>query len=312
MDDGYADDFEIVDNDKSFERLEYIDDDFKFATTEVDEIEEEEDDRSNDALNAISNLNREMKEVQELKKQLAAQCTESSQLIKQLTAQNKQNNELETRLKNELRQLKDVKGALHREKQEFIDQKAELKRLLDSMSSVPSNVQKSSELITKLNKFYADTSSVEVELEKLKTLRVTQQDMINQCKMNIETMSSKQRDCLISLDKSKSFACKECNTDIALKEDIESKCYQVGQGQFTEKKRGYLFQNAVNTVLGATKTENFTTGSYQISWVSCAKCSTQMGWKYLSADNATNSSKVGKFCLARYSLSSPEDRAQSK
>ena len=116
----------------------------------------------------------------------------------------------------------------------------------------------------------------------------------------------------MSLDKSKSFACKECNTDIALKEDIESKCYQVGQGQFTEKKRGYLFQNAVNTILGATKTENFTTGSYQISWVSCAKCQTQMGWKYISADNANNSSKVGKFCLARYSLTSPEDRAQSK
>lgn len=121
-----------------------------------------------------------------------------------------------------------------------------------------------------------------------------------------------QRDCLVTLDSSKSFECKECGTDIAVKEDIESKCYQVGQGQFTEKKRGYLFQNAVNTVLGATKTENFTTGSYQISWVSCKKCSAQMGWKYISADNPNNTTKVGKYCLARYSLTSPEDRATKK
>merc|ERR1719189_1592448 len=136
--------------------------------------------------------------------------------------------------------------------------------------------------------------------------------MVAQCKVNIETMASKQKDCLVTLESGSSFECKECGTDIALKEDIESKCYQVGQGQFTEKKRGYLFKNAVNTTLGATKTENFTTGSYQISWVSCSKCATQMGWKYISADNASNSSKVGKFCLARYSLTSPEDRKQQK
>jgi len=250
--------------------------------------------------------------VQELKKQLKNQCNESSKLIQTMNEQNRKNNELESRLKNELKQLKDVKSALTKEKQQFMDYKVELKQLLDSMTKMPSHVQKSSELIEKLNKFYLDTSSVEAELDKLKSLRAQQQEMINQCKINIETMNSKQRDCLMSLDKSKSFACKECNTDIALKEDIESKCYQVGQGQFTEKKRGYLFKNAVNTTLGATKTENFTTGSYQISWVSCSKCATQMGWKYISADNASNSSKVGKYCLARYSLTSPEDRAQQK
>lgn len=173
------------------------------------------------------------------------------------------------------------------------------------MSSAPQQIDE-------LNKFYNDTSSIEAELNKLKSLRIQQQEMINNIKINIETINSNQRDCLMSLDKSKAFSCKECNTDIALKDDIESKCYQVGQGQFTEKKRGYLFENAVNTVLGSTKTENFTTGSYQISWVSCAKCQTQMGWKYISADNPNNASKVGKYCLARYSLTSPEDRAQQK
>ena len=165
------DDFEIVDNYNKFEQVEYEEDDFKIG--------------DGDELEAMSNLNKEIKEVQELKKQLKSQCIESTKLIKILKEQNTKNNELESRLKNELKQL-------NKEKQEFTDHKLELKRLLDSMASVPSNVQKSSELIAKLNKFYTDTSSVEAELEKLKALRVTQQDMINQCKINIETMNSKQ------------------------------------------------------------------------------------------------------------------------
>jgi len=112
------------------------------------------------------------------------------------------------------------------------------------------------------------------------------------------------------LDKSQCYACKQCGTHIGLESDVNNKCYQVGQGAFTEKKRGYLFGNAVNLTLGVTKTENFSTGSYDISWVTCGKCNTSLGWKYLSASNESNASKVGKFCLARYSLTSPQDRTQ--
>jgi len=115
---------------------------------------------------------------------------------------------------------------------------------------------------------------------------------------------------LKELDKSQCYACKQCGTHIGLESDVINKCYQVGQGAFTEKKRGYLFGNAVNLVLGTTKTENFSTGSYEISWLTCAKCNTSLGWKYLSASNESNNSKVGKFCLARYSLTSPQDRNQ--
>jgi len=293
-------------------------DDFEFVDNEkptFDELVDDDDDAilgNNDELGAISDLNKEMKEVQELKKHLKCQCIESSKLIKKLKDQNQRNSELEKELKHELKQMNELKASFNKEKQEFIQQKQEMRKLLDSASSLPSNAQKANDLISELTAFYNDTSSIEAEVNKLKLLRSQQQEMINQCKVNIETINSRQRECLISLEKSKSFTCKECETDIALKEDIESKCYQVGQGQFTEKKRGYLFRNAVNTVLGATKTENFTTGSYQISWVSCVKCQTQMGWKYLSADSPNNSSKVGKYCLARYSLSSPEDRAQQK
>merc|ERR1712038_1902433 len=115
--------------------------------------------------------------------------------------------------------------------------------------------------------FYTETASIEAEVTKLKSMRAQQEELIKECKVNIETMASNQRDCLVALESSQSFECKECGTDIGLKEDVESKCYQVGQGQFTEKK-------------------------------------------YISADNSSNSSKVGKYCLARYSLTSPEDRAK--
>jgi len=291
------DDFEFVDNDKAFDELVDVDDGFL---------------NDDDGLGAISDLNKEMKEVQELKKHLKAQCIESNKLIKKLKEQTQSNNQLQLSLKQELKQVNDLKLSLNKEKEAFALKQAELSEILENTAKSHENATKSQSLYQQLNKFYNDTSSIEQELNKLKSLRVQQEEMINQCKVNIETLNSNQRDCLMSLDKSKSFSCKECGTDIGLKDDIESKCYQVGQGQFTEKKRGYLFGNAVNMVLGATKTENFTTGAYQISWASCAKCNTQMGWKYISADNPNNSQKVGKYCLARYSLSSPEDRAQQK
>jgi small-conductance mechanosensitive channel len=272
------DGFEIVDNDHDKSGFEEL-------------VEE-------DALQTMSDINKEKKEIQTLKQ-------ESSKLLKRLREQSAVNTELEAKLREEMKCVNELKLSLSA-------QKEEMAQLLESMRTAPSAVSKSQSLLEQLNAFYGDTSSMEQELSKLKSLRVQQEQMMNECKIHIETMNSNQKECLVSLDKSKSFACKECGTDIALKDEIESKCYQVGQGQFTEKKRGYLFCNAVNLVLGASKTEVFTTGSYQISWTSCAKCRTQMGWKYMSADNPNNNTKVGKYCLARYSLTSPEDRAQQK
>eukprot|EP01084_Bolivina_argentea_P062158 113654_1 len=107
------------------------------------------------------------------------------------------------------------------------------------------------------------------------------------------------------LDKSKSYSCKECNIDIALENDIESKNYTVKSGN----GRGYLFANGVNIFLSDAKTVKFTTGCYEIKQASCVKCSTQIGWKYISAKNILNNAKrVGKYCLARDSLTSPEER----
>eukprot|EP01084_Bolivina_argentea_P312171 540445_1 len=300
------DDFEFVDNDKSnFDEL--VDEDTLLCDSVDDGIS-----NNNDELGAISSLNKEISEVKELKKHLKSQCIESSKLLKKLQTETNKTQQLQIQLKKEFNEINNIKLSLINEKEQFVKQKNELTQLLSQMNTIPNTIKKSNNLIQELNTFYTKTDDIKNEIEKLKLLRAQQQEMIDKCKIHIETVNSQQRECLMSLDKSKSYACKECGTDIALKEDIESKCYQVGQGQFTEKKRGYLFETAVNTVLGNTKTENFTTGSYQIAWIKCAKCQTQMGWKYISADNENNISKVGKYCLARYSLMSPEDRSQQK
>jgi len=123
-----------------------------------------------------------------------------------------------------------------------------------------------------------------------------------------ETMKIKSP--LKQLDKSLCYACKACGTHIGLENDISNRAHQVGQGPFTEQKRGYIFNTGYNLTLGVTKTEEFSTGLYEIAWVTCTKCSASLGWKYLSASNENNKSKVGKYCLARYSLTSPQDRTE--
>jgi len=113
---------------------------------------------------------------------------------------------------------------------------------------------------------------------------------------------------LVELDKAQAYACKSCGTHISKESEIESKNYQVGQGNFNENKRGFLFKKGYNLELAPIKIENFTTGSYTISWVSCLKCKNQIGWKYLGADNPSNSNKIGKYCLGRSNLTSPAER----
>ncbi|ETO34657.1 fad NAD binding oxidoreductase [Reticulomyxa filosa] len=126
----------------------------------------------------------------------------------------------------------------------------------------------------------------------------------------IASSSNHSKTSLKELDKSQCYSCKACGTHIALEGDIINRSYQIGQGPFSETKRGYLFKTAVNLTLGTTKTETFTSGSYEISWTSCSKCGISLGWKYLTSSNEANASKVGKFCLARYSLASPQERTQ--
>ena len=136
------------------------------------------------------------------------------------------------------------------------------------MSDIPSDTIQS--LCDQLNKFYNDTSLLEQELNKL-TLRIQYEDMINQCKINIRLWANKlvmrynatQNRNIIThnlyiyiteifnvLDQSKAFSCKECGTDIGLKDDIESKFIKLVKDNLKKKD---IYLNAVNTILGATK-----------------------------------------------------------
>ncbi|ETO08474.1 fad NAD binding oxidoreductase [Reticulomyxa filosa] len=180
-------------------------------------------------------------------------------------------------------------------------------------------MQKGMEAMEQKNKgVLKEINSLKQEVEQLKKNQIAQKTSLGSyvnAINNIEEKSIQQegsngnaKGVLKELDKSQCYSCKSCGTHIGLESDIINRSYQVGQGPFTEAKRGFLFKNAVNLTLGIIKTETFTSGSYEISWTNCSKCGASLGWKYLTSSNETNLSKVGKFCLARYSLTSPQER----
>jgi len=213
-----------------------------------------------------------------------------NQLTKQINEQKALNNKIKLELKeinNEKLQLKEEKTHLKLEKQELKKQIQENKKLLSKYNQLPYD-----DLSTKYNK-----------LEKLikENAKKTPSEGVN-------VKEIREIVYLDTLDSRHAYNCKKCDCNIGLDSNIESRCYQVGQGTFTEKKRGYLFSDATNLHCGDKKIENFTTGSYTISWVSCKKCGTSMGWKYIDAQSTENNAKVGKYCLSRHELTSPQDR----
>jgi len=109
--------------------------------------------------------------------------------------------------------------------------------------------------------------------------------------------------CPVVLEGKDIYSCKKCGTHISKEDSIESKAFQVGQGRFTESKRGYLFKTAVNLKALKPCHENFTTGRYEISYVVCLNCEAQLGWKYLESEKLAGMAKIGKFCLRLSDLS---------
>ena len=169
-------------------------DDFEFVVNDkagFDEVEEDEI-FGRDELGAISNLNKEIKEVQDLKKYLQSQCSETAKLLQKLKGQHVANNQLQSQLKRELKEVHDLKSALSDEQSQFAAQKQELSKLLESMASAPTNIAKSNHLVGELRKFYTETASIEAEVTKLKSMRAQQEELIKECKVNIETMASNQ------------------------------------------------------------------------------------------------------------------------
>jgi DNA repair exonuclease SbcCD ATPase subunit len=277
----------------------------------------------------LAKLREERLNVNKLKNELADKIAESTQLsaqqrswVQQAEKQADRLGEIRVEMTKELESARQTRigleedrtkvnadsKKLERQMEEVKKTRSALEDNLDELVQLSENKSKSRSLLDKLSLLDRQATQTQNELDRLKSIREQQENQMQDVKVQSEAITSLQISTPKILNETSAFACKECGTHIGEEIDIESKCYQVGQGHFTEKKRGFLFTNAYNLTLGKAKTETFTTGSYQISWVSCMKCNNSIGWKYLSSDNTANNTKVGKFCLARYSLSAPEER----
>lgn len=53
----------------------------------------------------------------------------------------------------------------------------------------------------------------------------------------------------------------------------------------------------MNIALGQTKEKQLITGLYNVADVYCKSCDEVLGWKYIRAYDAANSSKEGKFII---------------
>lgn len=73
-----------------------------------------------------------------------------------------------------------------------------------------------------------------------------------------------------------------------------------GRQQFNgQHGRAYLFEKAVNIVLGDPEDRPMTTGMHTVRDVMCAKCDATLGWKYEKAFEQAQKYKEGKVILEK-------------
>ncbi|ETO14033.1 fad NAD binding oxidoreductase [Reticulomyxa filosa] len=314
-------------NSKIFEKQEEMDDDFQFVDLD-----------SNDSVKELEQLR---KEVQKLKGQCLSE--QRSDVMKKLQKEWEECRQSMSSMVSELKQMEEDKKKLqqgmraleakHVETQsQLVSLREEVKTLKNaekkwtSYTTAVSPSSSSSSTAATATATTAATTAVSITTTAATAITAAITTSLSTAAAALTKMkddgiddsdggednktkgTTKSKSNWKELDSSQCYACKECGTHIGLDSDVLNRSYQVGQGAFSEKTRGYLFSNAVNLIFGPTKTENFTSGSYDISNVTCAKCGLSMGWKYLTASNDNNNTKVGKFCLARYNLTSPQER----
>ena len=99
---------------------------------------------------------------------------------------------------SELRKLTDIernnllgdRNKLNRQLEHFKKDCNQLDDILSKLSIVPEYINKSKDIITKLNSFYTQTGDMEKEIIRLKELREQQTQLIKQAKLDLETMRS--------------------------------------------------------------------------------------------------------------------------
>ncbi|KFA60301.1 hypothetical protein S40285_10533 [Stachybotrys chlorohalonatus IBT 40285] len=90
--------------------------------------------------------------------------------------------------------------------------------------------------------------------------------------------------------------CSTCSTELAFASQIISKGFTGRHG------RAYLVapkasSSLLNIRVGKSENRQLVTGWHIVADISCAICSTKIGWKYVDAKEASQKYKVGKFIL---------------
>ncbi|XVE58320.1 hypothetical protein DITRI_Ditri04bG0160800 [Diplodiscus trichospermus] len=92
------------------------------------------------------------------------------------------------------------------------------------------------------------------------------------------------------------YSCRNCRSPLALVDDLLSKNFIAKSG------KAYLFQHAMNIVLGPKKDKQLMTGVFSIANIYCSKCGEELGWKYVQAYDLKNRFKEGKFVLEKLKM----------
>jgi len=89
------------------------------------------------------------------------------------------------------------------------------------------------------------------------------------------------------------YACSNCRTHLAKKDQIISKSFQGRNG------KAYLFDKCVNVFPGPQEDRILITGLHTVADIFCINCESILGWKYDEAYEEREKYKVGKFILEK-------------
>ncbi|KAL9236434.1 hypothetical protein vseg_011107 [Gypsophila vaccaria] len=91
----------------------------------------------------------------------------------------------------------------------------------------------------------------------------------------------------------RTYKCKFCKTQLALADDLVSRAFHCRRG------KAYLFNNAINIILGTMEERQMLSGTHTVADIFCCCCGQIVGWKYEAAQDKSQKYKEGKFVLER-------------
>ncbi|KAI8977150.1 yippee zinc-binding/DNA-binding /Mis18, centromere assembly-domain-containing protein [Mycotypha africana] len=95
----------------------------------------------------------------------------------------------------------------------------------------------------------------------------------------------------------KIYACSKCKSHLTTAQRLISKDFHGLHG------KAYLFDKVVNVKVSNEQEERImTTGRHCISFIACANCERDLGWKYVRAYEPDQKYKEGKYILEKCSL----------